>query len=66
VSSATEPVAGQFAIVSRRRKAFYLQRPDGSPLVFANRPAAEAVCDALNREDPNDEEPEYEVTEVTG
>lgn len=62
MSSATEPV--HFAIVSRRRKAFYLQRPDGSPLTFPTRPAAEAVCEALNREDPNDAEPEYQVTEV--
>ena len=61
-SSATEPA--RFAIVSRRRRAFYLQRPDGSPLTFDTRTAADAVCEALNREDPNDEEPEYTVTEV--
>lgn len=34
-------------------------------MVFETRPAAQAVCDALNREDPNDEQPEYLVTEVT-
>ena len=62
MSSATEPA--RFAIVSRRRSSFYLQRPDGSPLTFDTRPAAEAVCDVLNREDPNDAEPEYAVTEV--
>lgn len=62
MSSATEPV--RYAIVSRRRGAFYLQRPDGSPLVFPMRSAAEAVCEALNREDPNDVEPEYRVAEV--
>ncbi len=62
MSSATEP--GGYAIVSRRRRAFYLQRPDGAPLVFEDRSAAQSVCDALNREDPNDEEPEYQVTEV--
>jgi len=62
VSSATEPI--RYAIVSRRRSAFYLQRPDGAPLVFEDRAAAQSVCDALNREDPNDEEPEYLVTEV--
>ena len=50
--------------MSRRRKAFYLQRPDGAPLVFEDRASAESVCDALNREDPNDEGPEYQVTEV--
>ncbi len=63
-SSATEPA--RFAIVSRRRRSFYLQRPDGSPLTFDRRPAAEAVGDAPNREDPNDDEPEYAVTEVEG
>ena len=62
MSSATEPAG--YAIVSRRRNAFYLQRPDGSPITFENRAAAETVCDALNREDPNDREPEYAVTEV--
>ena len=63
MSSAIEPA--RFAIVSRRRSAFYLQRPDGSPLTFESRPAAESVCEALNREDPNDAEPEYAVTEVS-
>lgn len=62
VSSATD---GSFAIVSRRRSAFYLQRPDGTPLTFPTHEAASAICDALNREDPNDEEPEYRVVEVT-
>ena len=62
MSSATDPA--RYAIVSRRRKAFYLQRPDGAPLVFEDRAAAQSVCDALNREDPNDDEPEYLVTEV--
>ena len=51
--------------MSRRRRSFYLQRPDGSPLVFETRAAAESVCDALNREDPNDEDPEYVITEVS-
>ncbi|HUZ00336.1 MAG TPA: hypothetical protein VMU89_08290 [Thermomicrobiaceae bacterium] len=64
MSSATEPT--HFAIVSRRRNAFYLQRPDGSPLTFETQAAADSVCDALNREDPNDAEPEYTVTEVSG
>ncbi len=62
MSSATDPV--HYAIVSRRRDKFYLQRPDGSPITFETRSAAAAVCDALNREDPDDSEPEYRVTEV--
>ncbi len=62
MSSATEET--RYAIVSRRRKAFYLQRPDGTPMSFPSREAATAVCEALNREDPNDEEPECEVTEI--
>ncbi|MHB1576133.1 MAG: hypothetical protein ACYCX9_06430 [Candidatus Dormibacteria bacterium] len=53
--------AGRFLITSRRRPAFRLQSPDGSPLTFPSRDAAEAVCSALNREDPNDAEPEYQV-----
>ncbi|MHB1576930.1 MAG: hypothetical protein ACYCX9_10565 [Candidatus Dormibacteria bacterium] len=53
--------AGRFLITSRRRPAFRLQSPDGSPLTFPSRDAAEAVCSALNREDPNDDEPEYQV-----
>ncbi len=67
MSSATDPDTAprQYAIVNRRRSAFYLQRPDGTPMVFETCPAAQAVCDALNREDPNDEQPEYLVTEVT-
>ncbi len=67
MSSATEGEAGpkRYAIVNRRRRSFYLQRPDGSPLVFESRGAAESVCDALNREDPNDEDPEYVITEVS-
>jgi hypothetical protein len=48
-------------IISRRRASFHLQSPDGSPLTFPSRDAAEAVCSALNREDPNDKEPEYQV-----
>lgn len=63
MSSATEPAG--YAIVSRRRNAFYLQRPDGTPLTFETREAAESVCAALNREDPNDAEEEYTVTEVS-
>jgi hypothetical protein len=55
--------SSQFTITSRRRSAFHLQSPDGSPLTFPTRQAAEAVCAALNREDPNDEEPEYLVEE---
>ena len=67
MSSATEGEGGaaRYAIVSRRRRSFYLQRPDGSPLVFDSRAAAESVCGALNREDPNDEDPEYVITEVS-
>lgn len=53
-----------YAIFNRRRKSFYLQRPDGSPLTFATLEGAESVCAALNREDPNDAEPEYQVQEV--
>ena len=53
--------SGRFLITSRRRPAFRLQSPDGSPLAFPSRDAAEAVCSALNREDPNDAEPEYQV-----
>jgi hypothetical protein len=56
-----EPDAVEFMIRSRRRGAFRLQSPDGSPLTFGTRDSAEAVCAALNREDPNDEEPEYVV-----
>jgi hypothetical protein len=68
-SSATEEPAGsaparRYAIFNRRRKSFYLQRPDGSPLTFESLEKAESVCAALNREDPNDEEPEYRVEEV--
>jgi hypothetical protein len=65
-SSATEEPAGskRYAIFNRRRKSFYLQRPDGSPLTFESLEKAEAVCTALNREDPNDAEPEYRVEEV--
>lgn len=44
--------------------SFYLQRPDGTPLTFGTRDRAESVCAALNREDPNDAEPEYKVQEV--
>lgn len=54
-----------YAIVSRRRRSFFLQRPDGSPLTFDSRQAAESVCQVLNREDPNDTEPEYVVEEVS-
>jgi hypothetical protein len=53
-----------YAIFNRRRKSFYLQRPDGSPLTFETLEGAESVCAALNREDPNDAEPEYTVEEV--
>lgn len=68
-SSATEEPPGseppkRFAIFSRRRKSFYLQRPDGSPLTFESQVRAQSVCAALNREDPNDAEPEYRVEEV--
>ena len=63
MSSATE--GGRYTIVNRRSRAFYLQRPDGTPMTFGTRAAAEAVCGAINREDPNDEAPEYEVTEIT-
>jgi hypothetical protein len=51
----------RFTIRSRRRGDFQLQSPDGSPLTFGTRDGAEAVCAALNREDPNDEQPEYVV-----
>jgi hypothetical protein len=54
----------RYAIFNRRRKSFYLQRPDGSPLTFESLEGAESVCAALNREDPNDAEPEYTVEEV--
>ena len=54
----------RYAIFNRRRKSFYLQRPDGSPMTFDTHAGAQSVCDALNREDPNDEEPEYRVEEV--
>jgi hypothetical protein len=54
----------RYAIFNRRRKSFYLQRPDGSPLTFETLEGAGSVCDALNREDPNDAEPEYQVQEV--
>jgi hypothetical protein len=68
-SSATETAAGserpkRYAIFNRRRKSFYLQRPDGSPLTFETLEGAESVCAVLNREDPNDAEPEYSVQEV--
>jgi hypothetical protein len=56
--------AERYAIFNRRRKSFYLQRPDGSPLTFETLEGAESVCAALNREDPNDAEPEYQVQEV--
>jgi hypothetical protein len=62
-SSATEEPK-RYAIFNRRRKSFYLQRPDGSPLTFESLDRAESVCAALNREDPNDAEPEYRVEEV--
>ena len=51
----------EFTIRSRRRGDFRLQTPDGSALTFRSKARAEAVCSALNREDPNDEEPEYVV-----
>jgi hypothetical protein len=54
----------RYAIFNRRRKSFYLQRPDGSPLTFDSAERAESVCTALNHEDPNDAEPEYSVEEV--
>ncbi len=66
-SSATEPPRGgapRYRVVSRRRPGFVLQRPDGSPLAFDSRAAADAVCAALNREDPNDQAPEYRTQEV--
>ena len=66
-SSATEPASGggrRYAVVSRRRPGFMLQRPDGSALAFDTEAAAQAVCAALNREDPNDEAPEYQTKEV--
>ncbi|MHB8395131.1 MAG: hypothetical protein ACYDC5_11670 [Candidatus Dormibacteria bacterium] len=55
----------EFTIRSRRRGAFRLQSPDGTPISFGSRDRAEAVCLALNREDPNDEEPEYVVEAVS-
>jgi hypothetical protein len=58
--------AKSYAVVSRRRNVFYLQGPDGSPLTFDSPEAAESVAAALNREDPNDAEPEYIVEEVRG
>ena len=61
--TAPEPVV--FTIRSRRRGDFQLQSPDGSPLTFATRDSAAAVCSALNHEDPNDEEPEYVVEAVS-
>jgi hypothetical protein len=33
-------------------------------MTFDSAEAAQTVCDALNREDPNDAEPEYRVEEV--
>ena len=66
-SSATEPPAAggpRYGVVSRRRPGFVLQRPDGTPLAFDSAQAAQAVCEALNREDPNDEAPEYRTQEV--
>lgn len=57
-------LAQRYAIFNRRRKSFYLQRPDGSPMTFASLERAESVCAALNREDPNDADPEYRVEEV--
>jgi hypothetical protein len=33
-------------------------------MTFDSLERAESVCAALNREDPNDEEPEYRVEEV--
>jgi hypothetical protein len=56
--------APRYAIFNRRRKSFYLQRPDGSPMTFDSPEQAQAVCNVLNREDPNDAEPEYRVEEV--
>lgn len=56
--------AAEFTIRSRRRGAFRLQGPDGTPLSFSSRDRAESVCSALNHEDPNDEEPEYVVEAV--
>ena len=55
------PDPDNFTIRSRRRGDFRLQSPNGDALTFATRESAEAVCSALNREDPNDEEPEYVV-----
>ena len=63
MSSATERRILRYAVVSRRRQTFYLQRPDGSPLTFDSKAAAEAVCNALNHQDPNDSELEYVVCE---
>ena len=57
-------LAPLYAIFNRRRKSFYLQRPDGSPMTFASLDGATSVCAALNREDPNDADPEYRVEEV--
>jgi hypothetical protein len=33
-------------------------------MTFDSRETADSVCAALNREDPNDAEPEYRVEEV--
>jgi hypothetical protein len=33
-------------------------------MTFDSAEAAQKVCDVLNREDPNDAEPEYRVEEV--
>jgi len=33
-------------------------------MTFDSLEQAQAVCDVLNREDPNDSEPEYRVEEV--
>ena len=54
----------RYAIFNRRRKSFYLQRPDGSPLTFESMEGAASVCAALNRGDPNDAELEYNVQEM--
>ena len=56
--------AKRYAIFNRRRRSFYLQRPDGSPLTFDTLDGAHSVCAAMNREDPNDADPEYTVQEV--
>ena len=62
--AAGSDLVNRYAIFNRRRKSFYLQRPDGSPMTFDTLERAESVCAALNREDPNDAEPEYSVEEV--